>query len=105
MLSMIAPPLPEPFPVVFVDPPVDADDDEEAPCLSLSDLPALFLLLLLFGLSPFPALVLEPFVVLARFLGRSSSDFVVNTSDDNCLRVWVRFLLASAKARVSSLGL
>ena len=82
---MIAPPLPEPFPVVFVDPPVDADDDEEAPCLSLSDLPALFLLLLLFGLSPFPALVLEPFVVLARFLGRSLNTYMKKEQNKWCV--------------------
>ena len=82
---MIAPPLPEPFPVVLDDPPVDADDDEEAPCLSLSDLPALFRLLLLFGLSPFPALVLEPFVVLARFLGRSLNTYMKKEQNKWCV--------------------
>ena len=35
----------------------------------------------------------------------TSSDFVVSTSDESCLSVCVRFLLASARARVSSLGL
>ena len=82
---MIAPPLPEPFPVVLVDPPVDADDDEEAPCLSLSDLPAVFLLLLMFVLSPFPALVLEPFVVLARFLGRSLNTYMKKEQNKWCV--------------------
>jgi hypothetical protein len=58
----------------------------------------------LLDLSPLPPFKLEPFV-LARFLGRSSSDFVVSTSDESCLSVCVKFLLASANARVSSFGL
>ena len=83
---MIAPPLPEPpFPAVFVDPPEDADDDE-APCLSLSDLLAFLpVLLLLLGLSPFPALVLEPFVVLARFLGRSLNTYMKKEQNKWCV--------------------
>jgi hypothetical protein len=33
-----------------------------------------------------------------------ASGRVIRTSDDSCFRVWVRFLLASARARVSSFG-
>ena len=32
------------------------------------------------------------------------SGFVVITSEESCFKVWVRFLLASASARVSSFG-
>ena len=47
-------------------------------------------------------MVLELLELLA--VGSWDSGRVVRTSEDSCFRVWVKFLLASAKALVSNFG-
>ena len=47
----------------------------------------------------------EDVAAAPAFVAEPAAAFVFNTSEESCLRVWVKFLLASARARVSSFGL